>query len=158
MTEIVNDWPTNIAAIRAVLPVTRGNIFAYGGKIYSPGSKTLAPELIAHEQVHFRQQGDDPDILANGDIRITGNSAGRYTMEDIPVTTIVGAGALVIAVVVAARFWVGARRSSRDEDWVAAIARLDDEYEAGELSEEDWRRQREPLKRQALDRMSGSDD
>lgn len=72
--------------------------------------------------------------------------------------TIVGAGALVIAAVVAARFWVGARRSLRYEDWVVAIARLDDEYEAGELSEEDWRRQREPLKRQALDRMSGSDD
>jgi hypothetical protein len=53
---IVNDWPPNIAAIRAVLPVTRNNIFAYGGTIYSPGSSSLPPELIAHEQVHFEQQ------------------------------------------------------------------------------------------------------
>jgi len=56
MTEIVNDWPPNIDAIRRFLPVTRNNIFAYDGKIYSPGSKTLPPELIAHEQVHFEQQ------------------------------------------------------------------------------------------------------
>lgn len=90
--------------------------------------------------------------------RLSFQVSAPSTSSSLPVTTIVGAGALVIAVVVAARFWVGARRSPRDEDWVAAIARLDDEYEAGELSEEDWRRQREPLKRQALDRMSGSDD
>ena len=61
MPEIANNWPPNIAVIREALPVTRNNIFAYGGKIYSPGSKTLSPELIAHEQVHFRQQDDDPD-------------------------------------------------------------------------------------------------
>lgn len=58
MTEIVNAWPPNIHAIRAVLPVTRDNIFAYGGKIYSPGSWRLDPALIAHEQVHFLQQAE----------------------------------------------------------------------------------------------------
>lgn len=58
MAEIVNDWPPNIDKIRAVLPVTDRNIFAYGGKIYSPGATELSPELHAHEKVHFRQQGD----------------------------------------------------------------------------------------------------
>lgn len=57
VTAIVHDWPPNIAKIRAVLPVTECNIFAYGGKIYSPGAATLPPWLIAHEQVHFNQQG-----------------------------------------------------------------------------------------------------
>lgn len=61
MTEIVNNWPPNIKAIRAVLPVTRDNIFAYGGKIYSPGAYKLDPALIAHERVHFGQQGADSD-------------------------------------------------------------------------------------------------
>ena len=75
-----------------------------------------------------------------------------------PIATIFGAGALVISTLIAARFWVGARRSPQDEDWVAAIARLDDEYEAGELSESEWKRQREKLKRLALDQMEGSDD
>jgi mono/diheme cytochrome c family protein len=70
----------------------------------------------------------------------------------------VGAGALVIATLVAARFWVVAWRSPRDEDWVEAIAHLDDDYEAGELSEREWRRKRDRLKRQALDQMEGSDD
>lgn len=59
-TEIVNDWPPNIKAIRAVLPVSAGNIFAYGGKIYNPGCAELTPELLAHEAVHFRQQGKFP--------------------------------------------------------------------------------------------------
>ena len=56
MTEIVDDWPPNIAAIREVLPVTRNNIFAYDGVIYSPSGTRLEAALIAHEQVHFAQQ------------------------------------------------------------------------------------------------------
>jgi len=53
---IINDWPPNIDAIRAVLPVSERNIFAYGHSIYSPGSKSLPAWLIAHERVHFEQQ------------------------------------------------------------------------------------------------------
>lgn len=58
MTRIVNDWPPNIKSIRAVLPVTENNIFAYGGTIYNPGGRGLSRELIAHETVHFRQQAE----------------------------------------------------------------------------------------------------
>ena len=59
--EIVNDWPPNIEAIRAVLPVSRFNIFAYGGKIYNPGGEKLPPWLVGHEKVHFAQQGRNPE-------------------------------------------------------------------------------------------------
>jgi hypothetical protein len=55
---IVNDWPPNIDAIRKVLPVSERNIFAYGHRIYSPGSKSLPVWLIEHERVHFRQQDE----------------------------------------------------------------------------------------------------
>ena len=49
--------PPNIEAIRAVLPLTGREIFAYDGIIYNPGACHIGPELVAHEEVHFRQQG-----------------------------------------------------------------------------------------------------
>ena len=36
-------------------------VFAYGGKIYNPGYGGLDDSIIAHEMVHFEQQGDDVD-------------------------------------------------------------------------------------------------
>ena len=57
MTDIVKDFPPNIDDIRAVLPITGREIFAYGNVIYNPSGARLGPELIAHERVHFRQQG-----------------------------------------------------------------------------------------------------
>ena len=55
---VVNEWPPNIEAIRAVLPVTERNIFAYDHKIYNPGGGILPLELLAHEKVHFEQQDE----------------------------------------------------------------------------------------------------
>lgn len=54
--EIRAGWPPNIECIRAVLPVSEGNIFAYGNVIFNPGGREIPPWLIAHEQVHFEQQ------------------------------------------------------------------------------------------------------
>ncbi|MFQ5942476.1 MAG: c-type cytochrome [Anaerolineales bacterium] len=78
-----------------------------------------------------------------------------------PLDAIVGVGALAIAVLAAVRVWMGPRSSLQDlgqQNWVEAIARLDDDYEAGALSEEDWRGQRNRMKRRALDQMRRSDD
>ena len=55
--EIKVDWPPNITDINDVLPVSMNNIFAYGGIIYNPGGGKLPPWLIAHEKIHFAQQG-----------------------------------------------------------------------------------------------------
>ena len=60
--EIVDDWPPNIEDIRAVLPVSDRNIFAYDGKIYNPGGGEITKELVAHEKVHFAQQGKLSDL------------------------------------------------------------------------------------------------
>jgi len=77
----------------------------------------------------------------------------------ISTAEIVGAGTLVIAGLLAARLWVGGRsRKLAGEDLLREIARLDDKYEAGQLSERTWRRRRGPLKRQALDQMRKADD
>ena len=68
------------------------------------------------------------------------------------------AAALLVSGLLAARLWVGARPGKLDwEELLREIARLDDEYEDGKLSEVKWRRKREPLKRQALDRMGKTD-
>ena len=58
--EIRDEWPPNIEAIRAVLPVSEGNIFAWAPIIYNPGGGELSEALIGHEKVHFAQQGGNP--------------------------------------------------------------------------------------------------
>ena len=76
----------------------------------------------------------------------------------VPTAAIVGAGALAIAALVAARTWYRPQTSDdgfEPDDYIEAIARLDDEFEAGSLSERDWQRKREVLKRKALDQMDG---
>lgn len=58
---IIWDKPPNYNAIVArfgVLPY--GVIFAWGDRIYIPDRVPLPPQLVAHEDVHRRRQGDDP--------------------------------------------------------------------------------------------------
>ncbi len=79
----------------------------------------------------------------------------------LPLTALVGAGLLVVAGLVAVRVWFGPRQPSpaaQPVDYISAIARLDDDYEAGAISEQDWRDRRERLKIKALRQMEGSDD
>lgn len=57
--KIVHSFPPNEAAIRRVFRLTGGEIFAYGDTIYNPGGEKLPAALIAHEEVHERQQGSD---------------------------------------------------------------------------------------------------
>ena len=61
MTQIVNDFPPNIDAIRGTFPLTGHEIFAWKGTIYNPGGGTLTAWLIEHEKVHFRQQDGKPE-------------------------------------------------------------------------------------------------
>jgi len=57
--KIVETFPPNVDKIRAVFPLTGHELFAYGDTIYHPRGGKLPPALIAHEEVHGRQQGDD---------------------------------------------------------------------------------------------------
>jgi len=57
--KIVRDWPPNIARLRQKFPfITDQVIFAYGDIIFAPKA-ILTPSLIAHEEVHSSQQGDN---------------------------------------------------------------------------------------------------
>lgn len=56
---IVKDFPPNIEEIRSRFKLKGSELFCWGNKIYVPSGKSVAPQLIAHEKVHCRQQGDD---------------------------------------------------------------------------------------------------
>ena len=60
----VGTYPPNIIKISAVLPAAINDtsiVYTYDGKIYTPGNLYLPNDLVHHEMVHMRQQGDDPD-------------------------------------------------------------------------------------------------
>ena len=58
--KVVVDYPPNIANIRAVFRLKGGEIFTWGDTIFSPFGDKIPTYLIAHEQVHERQQAGDP--------------------------------------------------------------------------------------------------
>lgn len=59
---ILRAYPPNWPEIRAALKeaIRPGAIFCYGDTIYNPIGAKLSDALIAHEEVHSRQQGEDP--------------------------------------------------------------------------------------------------
>ncbi len=59
--KIVKDWPPNIDTIRLFLKPNKGAVFCYGDTIYNPSGKELTADVIYHEEVHSKQQGDNPE-------------------------------------------------------------------------------------------------
>lgn len=65
--KVIRAYPPNFSQIAAAFPVkgVPGIIYAYGDRIYAPGSKGDLPSwILAHEEVHGRQQHDTlwPDL------------------------------------------------------------------------------------------------
>lgn len=58
--KIVREYPPNIDEIRKHFSINPSVIFTYGDTIYSPNGRKLSVDLISHEEVHEKQQGDDP--------------------------------------------------------------------------------------------------
>lgn len=56
--KVVVGRPPNFAAILSVFPQAADPnvLFCYGDTIFSPGGDYVPPQLIAHEEVHERQQ------------------------------------------------------------------------------------------------------
>lgn len=59
--EIIKEYPPNYALICMTLKPDKQAIFAYGNKIYNPSGREVTPDIEHHEEVHMRQQGDNPD-------------------------------------------------------------------------------------------------
>lgn len=55
-------YPPNIEKIKNAFPIRSNTIFTYGDTIYAPMLRgQLPPDIIAHEEIHARQQGEDPE-------------------------------------------------------------------------------------------------
>jgi hypothetical protein len=108
----------------------------------------------------MRSYASDP--LAPGDtlsFRISGSAAASSSLT----TTLIGAAVLLGAVLVAARSQFNRKpiiseQPDERNSLLRTIAQLDDDFEAGQISEQDWKRQRRALKQQALEALRASDD
>ena len=57
--KVSNELPPNYKDIIKVLPEVEGNkrvVFTYGDTIYNPGGGNIPDHLMAHEEVHVKQQ------------------------------------------------------------------------------------------------------
>lgn len=59
--KISTEWPPNIEEIREHFDVSKDVLFCYGDTIYNPLNIKPRPDLVAHEKIHSKQQGNDPD-------------------------------------------------------------------------------------------------
>lgn len=60
--KVKEEFPPNIDKIReAGIQLSGKEIFAYRKTIYNPSGGQLTKWLVAHEKVHFKQQGDDTE-------------------------------------------------------------------------------------------------
>lgn len=59
--EIVNgEFPPNIDKIREKFEIHDKVVFTFGNRLYVPCSLPVDDALLAHEETHAKQQGDDP--------------------------------------------------------------------------------------------------
>jgi hypothetical protein len=59
--EILNERPPIYDAVCSIIGKPPDSaIFAYGDIIYNPSGASIPEDVIAHEEVHSRQQGGDP--------------------------------------------------------------------------------------------------
>lgn len=61
--KIIEEYPPNIGTIeRTFGPIVKqgGIVFTYGDTLYNPHRLNIEDHLLAHEQVHTLQQGDNP--------------------------------------------------------------------------------------------------
>lgn len=62
--KIVSGYPPNIEKIKKAFPIRPTTSFTYGDTIYIPSGKSrteLDDSFIAHEEIHEKQQGADPE-------------------------------------------------------------------------------------------------
>jgi len=58
--KILEENPPNIDDIKKVFTVNDTSVFCYGDTLYNPNKCPLDIPIIAHEELHSRQQGDSP--------------------------------------------------------------------------------------------------
>ena len=56
--QIKQELPPNYEAIKKVLKITKNTIYCYGDIVYNPSGLPIPDDLMAHEEVHSKQQGE----------------------------------------------------------------------------------------------------
>lgn len=59
--QVILENPPNIDDIKKVFTINDTTVFTYGDIIYNPNNCPLDIPIRAHEELHSRQQGDDPE-------------------------------------------------------------------------------------------------
>lgn len=54
------EYPPNIKDLEKAFTLTNRIVFTYGDTIYNPNNGYLEEAIIKHEEVHSKQQGDNP--------------------------------------------------------------------------------------------------
>jgi hypothetical protein len=76
--EVLKDFPPNYNLIKQVFKSVGNMLFCYGDTIYNPSGAYVDPIVIKHEEIHSRQQGDNPEAWWQ---RYLIDSAFRFTQE-----------------------------------------------------------------------------
>lgn len=63
--EVVQGYPPNYSDIQLVLGHNPTAVYTYSGCVYNPAGGELSPDILEHEAVHVRQQGDNPQAWWN---------------------------------------------------------------------------------------------
>ena len=58
--KIIRDHPPNYEEIKAKFDPPAGVIFCWGSLIFNPDDVRIPPEILIHEGVHSKRQGDAP--------------------------------------------------------------------------------------------------
>ena len=58
--KVLAENPPNLSDIQKVFDVLPTSVFCYGSIIYNPNRCPIDIPIMAHEETHSRQQGDDP--------------------------------------------------------------------------------------------------
>jgi hypothetical protein len=133
-----------------------------GMSVLADGLVDTGNRDVQGESLHTYSLGP---ISPQEEIRLTLSGGPRSASTPTPATEwILGVGVLGIALIVAGLLW---RRPSRpqtagteseDGDLLLSLAALDRDFEAGRITEDDYRRRREPLKQRAMDALRRSHD
>lgn len=63
--KIVNEFPPAFDKINNIFSLNKDVIYTFGDTIYNPGNCNITPDVEAHEEVHQKQQGDNPTLWWN---------------------------------------------------------------------------------------------
>lgn len=63
--KISKTFPPNYSHICDFVTPTKDTIFTYGNTIYNPHDINILPDVVFHESIHKKQQGDNPETWWN---------------------------------------------------------------------------------------------